>query len=289
MSDKASNFSSTNTQKLRDGYWHDKSSHSAQEAMTLQVGQFQDDTAHEFQLYGDRLAERIIDLYEIHSPTPIDESVVLEIGCGMGRYALPFSRRSKFYYGEDMSPRMKEECDNYLHRHAISNAQIENNDGLTLNTDVPLDFVFSTGVFQHIPHFEIIGGYIEHGLALLRDGGILLIQFQGHLVKEVGVGTSGAKITASKLNARLKKPHLNYSIQEINIDPDDPTNQIFLVLQKIPKDTPISEAEKDFETTPMIDRAFRTGVFDDLKSYNELREAWALKKRGGGARLTFYD
>lgn len=39
----------------------------------------------------------------------------------------------------------------------------------------------------------------------------------------------------------------------------------------------------------MIKRNFRTGVFDDLKSYDEHRKLWHNNKNREIHRLTFYD
>ena len=39
----------------------------------------------------------------------------------------------------------------------------------------------------------------------------------------------------------------------------------------------------------MIEKNFRTGVFDDLKSYGDTRKLWAKNKNNEIYRSTFYD
>ena len=118
------------------------------------------------------------------------------------------------------------------------------------------------------------------------------MQFMGFYENDIGSGTVGAKITAEKLNNSLKNDKsIDYKIREINIDPSDPKKQIFIILQK----TMGTVDERDFIKFPMIERYFRTGVFDDLDCYKSSRDLWKeeenLKNENGVGinRLTFYD
>jgi len=272
--------------QLKNSYWKDTKSDTfvaAKNAMTLGNVDIDD---NDFQIYGNRLCQKIINLYHEYSKKKISESQVLEIGCGMGRYALPFSKKCKFYYGEDISEDMVKECMCYLDNNNITNYQIKTNDGLKLVTNEKLDFIFSTGVFQHIILFDVIIDYIKQSIKLLKDNGIFIFQFMGFYTNKIGFGKCGAKITAKDLNENLKfDTTINYKIKEINIDPEDPMKQIFIVLEK----THADENERDFELFEMTKRNFRTeGVFDDLKSYESHRDLWKNNKLKEINPLTYY-
>jgi len=271
---------------LKQNYWENTNSdtlQAAKNAMTLGDQQIEGD---DFQLYGDRLCKRIINLYEIYSNKKIEVSSVLEIGCGMGRYALPFSKQSKFYYGEDISEEMIKACINYLNNHNLNNYEIKHNNGLQLQTTQKLDFIFSTGVFQHIVLFDVIVNYIKQSMQLLNDNGIFIFQFMGFYTNTSGSGKCGAQIKAKDLNKYLKSEDtIKYKIKEINIDPHDPMKQIFIVLEN----TNGNENERDFELFKMTERNFRTeGIFDDLKSYQSHRDLWSKNAIREINKLTFY-
>ena len=321
---------SDKTKILFQNYWKGKDSYTPKEAMGLQVGQFANDNTDEFQIYGNRLCDKIIDMYHEHSLINIDKSVVLEIGCGMGRYALPFSKKCKFFYGLDISEKMISECDTYLKNNNLSNYQLSVNDGVEININQKLDFIFSTGVFQHIVLIDVIINYIKTALHLLNVNGILIFQFMGFYKNVTGNGTMGAKITSKILNQHLKfDKNINYKIKEINIDPKDPMKQIFIILQKIDPDKPLesvsvsnespesvcpvsneslesvcpvsnesfesvssvynNEDERDFEKCELKHKSFRTGVFEDLKSYTKMVELWRRNEIAEIHKLTFYE
>jgi SAM-dependent methyltransferase len=273
--------------KLYNNYWHDSRdrNYTARESMTLQKNQFVKDTEDEFQIYGNRLADRMIEMYHLFSNKKIKESTVLEIGCGMGRYALPFSKQSKFYYGIDMSQKMLDEAKKYLEE--VNNYELILNSGINYNIDNEVDFIFSSGVFQHIIIIDIMINYIKQSINILSENGIFMFQFMGFYTNLEGRSVQGAKITAKILNKYLKNDKsINFKINEINIDPHDPKKQIFIILQKTDS---FCEKERDFETFKMIKRNFRTGVFDDLKSSDAMRSLWEENRKCELHRLTFYD
>lgn len=61
--------------------------------------------------------------------------------------------------------------------------------------------------------------------------------------------------------------------------------QVFIVFEKSDGD----ENERDFLKTKMIKRNFRTGVFEDLKSYDQIKKLWNDNKYMEKNRMTFYD
>jgi SAM-dependent methyltransferase len=272
--------------KLYNNYWNGKDSYTAKECITLRKNQFVKDTEDEFQIYGNRLAKRLIDQYHLFSNKKLEESTVLEIGCGMGRYALSFSKQSKFYYGIDMSKKMLDEAEKYLNN-SVDNYKLILNDGIDFSINNKIDFIFSSGVFQHIVVIDVIINYIKKSINILSENGIFLFQFMGFYTRLEGSGECGAKITAKMLNKYLKyEKSISFKIKEINIDPEDPMKQIFIILQKT---NSFNELDRDFEKFKMIKRNFRTGVFDDLKSYNDTRKLWEKNKNNEIYKLTFYD
>lgn len=274
------------TNNLKNNYWDGKDNYTPQEAMGLIKNQFNENNIEEFQIYGNRLADKIISMYHLYSKKNIKVSNVLEIGCGMGRYALPFSKQCNFFYGIDISEKMVDECKKYLNTHKIENYEIIHNNGYDINIKDNLDFIYSTGVFQHIVNFDVIIEYIKKSIKLLNDDGIFIFQFMGWYNNSIGKGTMGAKITAKKLNDKLMDDeNLDYKINEINIDINDPKKQIFIILQK----TKINVNQKNFENIKMINKNFRTGTFNDLNSYKNIVKLWKINKKKELHKLTFYD
>lgn len=74
------------------------------------------------------------------------------------------SQKSMFYYGEDISIDMANECVRYLKSKNIDNFSSQKNDDERLQTEVKQDFIFSMGVFQHIVLFNVIVDYIKQSL-----------------------------------------------------------------------------------------------------------------------------
>jgi SAM-dependent methyltransferase len=212
----------------------------------------------------------------------LNESTVMEIGCGMGR--LPCSQQCKTYVGVDISEKMISACDAYLKTKSRTNCRLVHNNGLKLPTDTTFDFVFSTGVFQHIVYFDVIVDYIKQALELLTDNGIFLFQFLAFLTEKVGRRTIGAMVTAKRLNESLRDDtSVQYSIREMSIDRKDPNKQIIIILQKA------NDGERDFEKAPLIDKDFRTGTADGLATYKKAKVLWKRNQEKEICRLTFCD
>ena len=78
---------------MHSNYWDKlvKKDFSPMASVTLDRNQDIDD----FQVYGDRLAARLLSLLDEFRTTPFNESSILEIGCGMGRFLVPFSKHFK--------------------------------------------------------------------------------------------------------------------------------------------------------------------------------------------------
>lgn len=100
----------------------------------------------------------------------------LEIGCGVGRLTLPMSRRFSRVLAVDVAPSM-------LHK-LERNATTACADGIegflpegAWDKQGPVDFAYSSIVFQHIEDYALIDAYIARIAGCLRPGGITNLHF----------------------------------------------------------------------------------------------------------------
>lgn len=107
------------------------------------------------------------------------ESVVLEIGCGIGRMLKPLARRFRFVYGVDVSPQMISQAKERLR--SVTNVKVWANNGRDLEflKSAQIDGAFSFIVFQHIPDAEVIASYVREVSRVLRPGGVFKFQVHG--------------------------------------------------------------------------------------------------------------
>ena len=104
---------------------------------------------------------------------------MLEVGCGAGRMTASFARRFASVYALDIS----EEMQNLAKQHlaGIQNIHWVLGDGTNLSA-IPsesVDFVFSYLVLQHLPTEDLAMAYVREMLRVLKQGGMLLFQFNG--------------------------------------------------------------------------------------------------------------
>ena len=107
----------------------------------------------------------------------------LELGCGIGRLAIPLARRFRQVLGTDISPRMVERAASYARDNAIENVYfvaisgpedlLQRVGGHAGNCDL----IYSLLVFQHIPDFSTILGYLHVIRVLLHERGLAYLQF----------------------------------------------------------------------------------------------------------------
>ena len=110
---------------------------------------------------------------------------VLEIGCGAGRITRALAKVFGEVHAVDISGEMIARAQEALRDYP--NAHVYQNNGLDLTPipAQPFDFAFSLYVFQHIPSYEIIEGYIGEVSRLLRPGALFKFQAQGSPLVEV--------------------------------------------------------------------------------------------------------
>jgi SAM-dependent methyltransferase len=129
---------------------------------------------------------------------------VLEIGCGAGRVTRALAGVFGEVCGVDVSGEMISQARQALAH--LPNVRLYQNNGTDLTVlegfagrlrrwgvpprflprPAPFDFAFSTIVFQHIPHREIIENYVREVHRLLRPGGLFKFQVQGDVTIERG-------------------------------------------------------------------------------------------------------
>ncbi len=101
----------------------------------------------------------------------------LEIGCGIGRIARWMAQDFEQYIGVDVSPEMVRKAAAY----ALPHATFQTVSGAELGDIAAgsVDFVFSLGVFQHVPDGNVVVSYFTEIARVLRPGGIFRVQVKG--------------------------------------------------------------------------------------------------------------
>jgi len=247
----------------------------------VQEGEVWDDL--EFHLTGIRFVERMMERFQDYWSVEPSCASILEIGCGVGRFAKPLACRFKHVVGVDISTKMIEVAWEYCS--GLPNVFFGINNGFSLGefNDSSFEYCVSCGVFQHITDLNVIMNYICEAIRILKPGGIFLFQFEGNKEDPVGHETCGARITAKELDAALQDQP--YRIREVSIDPTDPVRNIVIVLQKTFHGEITMETERSFQLFRMSERRWISGVYDDIKTKTVAHRRLKEPQK----RLTFYD
>jgi len=143
-------------------------------------------TDEEFFVSGEQtVADHILtDMASICQGKPAGRMRVLELGCGAGRVTRALARMFGEVHAVDVSGEMVQLARLALREYP--NAHVYQNNGmdLTVIPDLPFDFAFSTLVFQHIPSYQIIKGYVRETNRLLVPGGLFKFQVRGNTADE---------------------------------------------------------------------------------------------------------
>ncbi len=137
--------------------------------------------AGEFWKSGERtIQEEFFPLLEAHDVRPL---LALELGCGVGRLVIPMARRFQEVVGVDISRLMIERATSFARDSGIANVSYSAISGpvdflrQAGNHADRCDFIYSLLVFQHIPDFPVIEGYLHVIRHLLRKQGFAYLQF----------------------------------------------------------------------------------------------------------------
>jgi ubiquinone/menaquinone biosynthesis C-methylase UbiE len=129
---------------------------------------------------------------------------MLEIGCGVGRTAVPFANHFQHVEGVDISPRMVEAANA---RTLPANVHLQATSGadLTPFDDASLDLVFSEHVFQHIADASVIERYLDEIARVLGQGGAALLQFD---TRRPTLGSWLQYVLPDRLLPRKRRRHM---------------------------------------------------------------------------------
>ena len=247
----------------------------------LQEGERWD--AIEFHVAGIRFVDYMMERFNQYGKTIPNQSSILEIGCGVGRFLKPLSCRFKYAYGVDISDKMIESAKKYCA--CMPNVFLKVNNGCSLDMfeNESLDYCVSAGVFQHITLFDVILSYISEALRVLKPDGIFLFQFSADRKNAVGQGTRGARITADLLHEGLKG--MPCRLLELTRDEYDPIPNLVVVMQKSSIPYPGDPRGENFKTIKIKERAWCKGVYDDAKTKTRFHQ----NKEEPPVQMTFYD
>jgi ubiquinone/menaquinone biosynthesis C-methylase UbiE len=275
-------------EELDNKYWREYKEKTSMAGITLDDKISEED----FVIYGDRLAQRQIEMFEANTDKAIKDSNVIDIGCGLGRVCRPYSKQFKQVVGLDINEKILEAAKAYCQ--GRENIEFVQNDGVSIPfEDNHFDFVYSGGVLQHIPRIDVITNYFREGLRVLKPGGLLNFSVQVWMILRKG-GVQGdrvgAQVRATDIEEILNE--MGHELVAIYYDDIDPVPHFNIVIKKLEED----EAKKNIEarkSSPykidpkMIEiRQVRTGIFEDLPSYTEFRKIWSQKH---AKQITFFD
>ena len=107
----------------------------------------------------------------------------LELGCGIGRLLFPLARRFQQAVGVDIAEGMVQQAVSFAGKNGIDNARFLHISGpedflrKAMKHVGNFDFIYSLLVFQHIPEFYSIEGYLHVIRVLLHKHGLAYLQF----------------------------------------------------------------------------------------------------------------
>ncbi len=137
--------------------------------------------AGEFWKSGERTIQKeFFPLLEAHDVRPL---LALELGCGVGRLVVQLAHRFREVVGVDISRGMIERATSFAREKGIANVLYAAISGpvdflwQAGNFAGRCDFVYSLLVFQHIPDFSLIEGYLHVIRHLLHEQGLAYLQF----------------------------------------------------------------------------------------------------------------
>lgn len=99
-----------------------------------------------------------------------EDTLFLDLGCGIGRIARHVSPKVGWYYGVDYSGNMIERAKEENKGLPNVTLSVNNGEDLSLFGDDFFDYAFVCLVFQHVP-ISITLGYIKEVYRVLKEGG----------------------------------------------------------------------------------------------------------------------
>jgi ubiquinone/menaquinone biosynthesis C-methylase UbiE len=277
----------SNKEALDNKYWNEYKNKSSLAGITLDANISRED----FEVYGNRLAERQIEMMTEHYEGNLKDASVVDVGCGMGRVSKPYSNFFAKVYGIDINAKILEAAREFAGPRP--NLEFIQNDGRTLPfKDNELDIAYSGGVLQHIPEIDIITNYFREGLRVIKPGGILNFSIQVWMILRKG-GVQGDRVGAQIRATDIEKilNDTGHDLVAMYFDDIDPVPNYNIIIKKLSDE----DAQKNIESRKAnpykIDpkmvqiKKIRTGIFEDLETYTIFRDLWAKKR---SKNITFF-
>ena len=124
----------------------------------------------------------------------------LEIGCGPGRLLKPMSAFFGEIHGVDVADEMVARARTNLAAIPHAHAHHAPNSDLSAFADESFDFIYSYAVFQHIPSREVVFGYLDESVRVLKPGGLIRCQINGLPPSARSYDTwSGVRVSAEEV------------------------------------------------------------------------------------------
>jgi SAM-dependent methyltransferase len=135
----------------------------------------------EFWRSGERtVGQELLPLVQARGVRP---GLALEVGCGIGRLVVPLARHFREVVGVDIAPGMIQRAVRFAADNSIKNvsfAPISGPEDFLRQAGKyagRCDLIYSLLVFQHVPDFSMIEGYLHVTSALLNEQGLAYVQF----------------------------------------------------------------------------------------------------------------
>lgn len=206
----AERFVSPRSNEEMRALWEQKANENARYYVNQKTksGEFVDET--EIDQTGKEDFERLIladETLQNLLPSDLENTVVLDLGSGIGRLTEPFSRVYGKVYGVDISPTMVQIAERRLGE--LSNVEFTMTDGSAIPyPDQSFDLIFSNLVFPHIDNVPAIEKYLSEIHRTLKKGGVAKIQLRTGPGVRRWVWSYGVSFQPDEVNALAKKTNL---------------------------------------------------------------------------------
>jgi SAM-dependent methyltransferase len=155
-----------------DALWEQFARENAEYFILTEGGSVEWDPERFFAL-GDADAERIL---EGVRPWLRGFDSAVDIGCGVGRLAIPMARSFRSVAAIDVSPTMLAKCEENCAERGVDNVSVLHSSRATAGA-FSADLVYSHLVLQHIEDYDVIRAYVALTRSWLRPTGVASLQF----------------------------------------------------------------------------------------------------------------
>lgn len=133
---------------------------------------------------GEHDAKRLIEKLKSLDVSEINQKVILDFGCGVGRQAQSFANYFSRVVGVDISQPMIDMANRYNRFQKTCQYIANTEDNLRVFSDSSFDVVYSDMVLQH-NRPALIRNYINEFMRVARPGGIIVFQLPADTKKDL--------------------------------------------------------------------------------------------------------